>query len=176
MRPTGEIAMTKAAPALTCRRRLTTRVVLCVAVVGVLVTGGGNGSGSRHRAMPISGTNFTITSPTSGPVVYLGAPPSLFPITITNPMSAAIMVTSVTMTLTTMMPAGCPASDFAVNGVGFAAPTNSVTLSPLLTVAPNTSATLSPATTLALVDTHLNQDACKSLSLAFTYSGQASYA
>lgn len=161
------------------RRRWTTRAAAPAAVVVAalaLVAGGAPQGQHRFRGELIAGTGFSISGPAAAPVLYPGAPPSPFPLTVTNPWGVPITVNSVTVTMTNTLPAGCAASDFQLNGKQFApsGTTNSVTVAPNYTVAANRSAAISPVTTLALAD-HGNQDACRGAPLSFAIAATATF-
>lgn len=142
--------------------------------------------GSKSGAL-VSGTNFTITSPSPGPVLYpLATTPSNLPLTFSNPLSQPIRVYSLTVSFTNTFPSGCPYSELTLNGTA-------VSLLPSPVSAPGvtfsftgssfavpkavgaTPGTATDNLTLALPENHLNQDACKGLALALKYSASAYY-
>jgi hypothetical protein len=155
-------------------RRAPLRSGGAVGVVAVLVGAAGVGISHLERpaAVLASGTQFTISSPSVGPVLYPGAPSSLA-LTITNNVSAPITVTSLTVSIISPLPSACPASNIQLNGVAFAGSPPHVTLSTSQTI--STSAPVSPTPTLMLVDNHVSQDSCKNAGLSFSYSGSANY-
>ncbi len=136
---------------------------------------------SSCPANPLTGPNFSVCGPTTdhGPVLYPGASVSTLPLNFYNPLSVPIEVTSLTVKFTNTFPTHCVSSAFHVNGTALAGTPPQVTMDftghPILVSA--NSATSSGATydaTLALADSG-NQDACKNLPLAMSYTATAQY-
>ena len=142
--------------------------------------------GSTSGAL-VSGTNFTITSPSPGPVLYpLTATPANLPLTFSNPLSQPIRVYSLTVSFTNTFPSGCPYSELTLNN-------SAVSLVPFPVSAPGVTFTFTgtsfavpkamgatPGTatdnlTLALPENHQNQNACEGLALAMKYRASAYY-
>lgn len=116
-----------------------------------------------------AGSPFSISGDVSGSL-YPGSIARAIPLTLTNPGSSAIYVTSLTATLQdSNLPAGCDASAFqiaqaSIPSAGVAIPANgAVTL-------PTQGAT---APTIQMLDTGTNQDACENADLTLGYSGSA---
>lgn len=142
--------------------------------------------GSKSGAL-VSGTDFTITSPSLGPVLYpLTATPSNLPLTFSNRLSEPIRVYSLTVSFTNAFPSGCRYSELTLNdsvlsvlSAPMSAPgvTFSLTGSPIAVPAASgtTPGTATDNMTLALPDNHQNQDACEGLSLALAYNASAYY-
>lgn len=138
---------------------------------------------ARDPAGDVSqGTQFpwTITAASSGPFtirgnavgrMYPGAPAQQVPLTITNPNSVAIDVTSLTAAIDeSSLPAGCSSSGYeleqtSIPSAGIAVPAGgSVTL-------PAQGATTA---SIQMLDLAIDQDACQNAQLTLTYSGSAS--
>lgn len=139
---------------------------------------------SGHHGLlerPVAGSAFSISGPTTPPVLYPGAQASALPLTITNTSSAPIYVTSLTVAFTNAFPVTCPASNFEVNGVVLAGSTPGVTIdlsSNQFTVPAEINGTPGTATypaTLGIIDTNTPQDGCQNLNLAMSFSGTAQY-
>ncbi len=114
-----------------------------------------------------SGQEFTISGDLSG-LLYPGGACRAVALTLTNPNDVPIYVTALTVGFGTM-PAGCPASWFAINQLNVSA-TNT------LTVPANGSVTLPHGTvtapTVLMVDSG-KQDACQGQSFGLAYDGSA---
>lgn len=122
-------------------------------------TQGGTGSGTST-----TGTTATLTIVQTSTITGLapGAPAQELTGTITNPNDATVQVTSVTAALSpTGLPTGCTTADYVINdAVGTVADGNLVK---------NESTTWSgPA--IQMVDTGVNQDACKGATVTVTYT------
>jgi hypothetical protein len=116
-----------------------------------------------------TGLPFTMSGGATG-LLYPGAPARSIAVTLTNPNTTAIYVTSVTATLQSSgLPSGCGVSNFtiaqaSIPSAGVNVPANgSVTL-------PAQGAT---APTIQMLDTHVNQNACQKATVTFTYTGSA---
>lgn len=142
--------------------------------------------GSKSGAF-VSGTNFTITSPSPGPVLYpLTTTPSNLPLTFSNPLSQPIRVYSLTVSFTNTFPSGCPYSELTLNdsavsllsapvsapGVTFSLTGSSFAVPAAVGTTPGTAI---DDITLALPDNHQNQDACEGLALDLKYNASAYY-
>jgi hypothetical protein len=114
--------------------------------------------------------DFTITG-SAGGLLYPGAPARAIALTLTNPNSVAIYVTSLQVTVASSSRPGCSAATnlaLTQSNVSSAAPARvpaggSVTL-PVQGVS---------APTIRMVNLPVNQDACKNASFALSYSGSA---
>jgi hypothetical protein len=116
-----------------------------------------------------TGGPFTIRSGAIAPL-YPGAPARTISLTLANPNSSSITVTNLTIGLDpSSLPADCPISGYeiaqpSVPSKGVTVPAKgSVTL-------PAQGATTG---SIQMLDTHTNQDACKSGQLKLDYSGSA---
>jgi hypothetical protein len=116
-----------------------------------------------------AGVPFTISGSAAG-LLYPGGAARTIPLTLSNPNTVAIHVTSVAISLqASNLPAGCAASNYglsqaSVPGAGIEIPAHaSVTL-------PAQGAT---APLIQIVETHSNQDPCEGTRLALDYSGSA---
>jgi hypothetical protein len=116
------------------------------------------------------GMDFTIAGSASG-VLYPGGAARSIPLTISNPNSVPIYVTSLTVTpVLSNLPAGCDAGAFQANQSNVSS-TNTVT------VPANGSTTLPAGTvsapTIRLSKTPTNQDACRNASFTLSFAGSA---
>jgi hypothetical protein len=157
-------------------------VIAALAFAGVSLI-----SGSKSGAALVSGTNFTIASPSPGPVLYpLATTPSNLPLTFSNPLNAPISVYSLTVSFTNTFPSGCPYSELTLNGsavsplpspVSAPGVTFSFTDTPFVVPAAEgtTPGTATDDLILALPENHQNQDACEGMSLALAYNASANY-
>lgn len=142
--------------------------------------------GSNSGAL-VSGTNFTITSPSPGPVLYpQTSTPSNLPLTFSNPLTQPIRVYSLNVSFTNAFPSGCPYSELTLNGTALSllpspisAPGVTFSFTGTSFAVPKavgaTPGTATDNLTLALPENHLNQDACKGLALALKYNALANY-
>ena len=117
-----------------------------------------------------TGQPFTISGNAPNPL-YPGAPASPIAVTLTNPNSAPIYVTSLTASLgATGLPAGCSSAWFQIAQ-------SSVSTTTSVQVPANGSVTLpaqgASAPSIQLVDSHTAQDACQGARLTITYTGSA---
>ncbi len=143
-------------------------------------------SGSKSGAL-VSGANFTITSPSPGPVIYpLTTTPSNLPLTFSNPLSQPIRVYSLTVSFMNTFPSRCPYSELTLNnrvvsllsspvsgpGVTFTFTGSSFAVPKAVGTTPGTAI---DNVTLALPDNHQNQDECEGLPLALRYNASAYY-
>jgi len=134
--------------------------------------GAGNvSSASQSSWQIITSTNkpFTITG-NAPAVLYPGGASRPIDVTITNPNSQAIFVTSLTATTQSAgLPGGCAANSFqttpaSIPSAGVQVPANgSVTLPAQGGRAPS----------VQMVDTGANQDACQNATVTFSYTGSA---
>jgi large repetitive protein len=113
-----------------------------------------------------SGMPFTITGNVPSPL-YPGSAPQTIPLRITNPNSVPIYVTALTATVQATGATGCTAGWFQIVAAGIP-PAG-------IPVAANSSITVPAANdpTLQMVESHTNQDACRSATLTLSYSGSA---
>jgi hypothetical protein len=100
-----------------------------------------------------------------------GGPARPIPVTVSNPNSVAIYVTSLTgSVLSSSLPAGCTANGFQVS------PSSASTATPLKVPA-NGSVTLPAqgitAPSIQMLDLSTSQDACKTIRLTLSYGGSA---
>lgn len=137
--------------------------------------------GERLISGPCGGPSFCISPPSPGPVLYPGASPSPLPLTLSNPLTVQILLSSVTVTFTNTFPTDCDLSALQVGGPG-ASVTSPTTTSRQLTISPYfpvpAAAGSNPGSavynaTLALADNHHNQNPCQHVNLAMSYSAQA---
>jgi hypothetical protein len=113
------------------------------------------------------GMPFQISGNAPG-LLYPGAAPQTIPVTLTNPNSVPIDVTSVTVSLTS--PSGvCDAS------TNFQLIQSSVSSTQPVVVGANASVTLTgaQAPSIQMLDTSANQDGCESVKLTLSYTGSA---
>jgi large repetitive protein len=139
---------------------------------GVRATQGSRVSAPAQYAWSVTsptGGPFTIRSSTIAPL-YPGAAGRTIALTLANPNSSSITVTNLTIGLDpSSLPAGCPIGGYKITqpsipSTGVTVPTKgSVTL-------PAQGATTG---SIQMLDTHTNQDACKSGQLKLDYSGSA---
>jgi hypothetical protein len=118
--------------------------------------------------------NFTISGTVSGQL-YPGAPAKPLNLTLSNPNSSSLTVTSLAVSpqsvsapaATSVHP--CTVSDFggtAYSGSGFTLPPGTNTLQQL-------GVPQAQWPTVSMPDTHLNQDGCKGATVTFSYQGSA---
>ncbi|MDQ6836497.1 MAG: hypothetical protein M3016_09965 [Actinomycetota bacterium] len=118
---------------------------------------------------PSSAMPFSITGNATG-LLYPGGPARAIVLTLVNPNSVAIYVTSVTTALqTTGLPAGCPASTYRLSPASI--PSSGV-LVPAQGSARLAGASVT-APTIQMLDSHTNQDSCRRASLSLSYTGSA---
>lgn len=148
-----------------------TFVVLVVALS--LVVAGPSGETTTPNSLLFANTDFTVTSDVKASPSCTGATVNLYPgvvrclvYTITNPLPDPITVTAVNIAMDPAFaqPAGCPSSNLDLTQASF---TGSV-------VVPGNGSNTIPRS-IALSNTTTNQNACKSVTFHFTYSGTARY-
>jgi hypothetical protein len=134
-------------------------------------------AGNRSRSTSFAWTitratsrDFSISGNASSPL-YPGAPARPIALTLTNPNSVAIFVTSIQVAVTASTSAGCsPSTNLALTQ------SNASSAAPVRVPA-NGSVTLPAqgvtAPTIRMVDLPVNQDACKSARFTLRYSGSA---
>jgi hypothetical protein len=124
----------------------------------------------RWRIVQRNGMRFSITAGSIGRSLYPGAPPLQVPITLKNPNSVSIYVTSLTVAVV-RSPAGC---DSATN-ISLV-PSSASRVRPVR-IRPHRSVTLPQwgvsAPTIELVDRPVNQDACRNETFALGFAGSA---
>jgi hypothetical protein len=133
--------------------------------------GGGRGRAARFGWRVLEPKDFSIAPQLSGlGDLYPGAPPLSLPLTISNPNSVPIFVTSLSVTTTANAP-GCTSADnlaLSAAGISSAAP---------LKVPANGSVGLPAAgvsaPTIQLRDLPVNQDACQGATFPLSFSGNA---
>jgi hypothetical protein len=127
-----------------------------------------------------SGQPFSISINGTLPSLYPGGTTDPIDLKLTNPNSAAIYVSSLTVTLSSVVKAtgvtqACTPSDFALTQLGAGANLSS---NPIMVPA-NGSVTLTGSglgaylPTITMKDTHVLQDGCKNAILNFTFGGSA---
>ncbi|HYW28531.1 MAG TPA: Ig-like domain-containing protein [Gaiellales bacterium] len=127
-----------------------------------------------------SGQNFTVSVNGALPRLYPGGPTDKIDLTLNNPNSATIYVTSINVALASITKATgetrpCSTSDFALTQLGAGANLGSNPIA----VPANGSRTLSGAglgaylPTVRMLDSGANQDGCRNATLTFTFSGSA---
>jgi large repetitive protein len=129
----------------------------------------GNTSAAARYSWTISassGMPFTIAGVVPNPL-YPGAAAQPIPLRVTNPNSVTIYVTSLTATVQSTGANGCTTSWFQVAAANLP--------SAGISIPANGSITVPTASdpTLQMIESHTNQDACKSATLTLTYSGSA---
>lgn len=137
------------------------------------VDAGGNTSGVASYAWtiaPATGAPFTVTGDAPG-LLYPGAAAQSIPVTLHNPNSTPIVVTSLAATLAPSgLPTGCDSAWFQI------AQSNVANTTPVQIPA-NGSVTLpaqgASTPSIRMIDSHSNQDACKTAHLTISYSGNA---
>jgi hypothetical protein len=137
-------------------------------VLGEKVVGGGSSNPSNPlfaSAALSTPTAFTITS--ADPGQLLPAVTRTLTLTVHNPFSVPITVTTLTVKLGTPIPSGCGGSSLTLNGTSLA---GTVTLPESMNVAAGGTA---PATASLLLTG--SQAACENATFTFTYGGTAQY-
>ncbi|MGA2284873.1 MAG: hypothetical protein ABSG55_01210 [Dehalococcoidia bacterium] len=118
--------------------------------------------------------NFTITGNLAG-LLYPGGQTQPVAITLTNPNSMPIYVTSLTVSMSGGLPSGCSAGWFQINQSNVSSsntvtiPANGSVALPHANSAGNGTVT---APTIQMTDSG-NQDACKNATFSLSYSGSA---
>jgi hypothetical protein len=129
----------------------------------------GNLSGATKYAWKItasSGMPFTIAGTLPSPL-YPGAAAQPIALRVSNPNSVPIVVTSLTASVQSTGAAGCAAAWFSVGAATIP--------SAGISVPAGGSATVPTADdpTLQMLESHTDQDACKSATLTLSFSGSA---
>lgn len=169
------------------RTRTVVQTSATALVVAALVFAGTQLLLGTNSGALVSGTNFTITSPSPGPVLYpQTATPSNLPLTFSNPLTQPIRVYTLTVSFTNSFPSGCPSSELTLNGTAvsmlpspISAPGVTFSFTGSQFAVPKavgaTPGTAVDNLTVALPNINTNQDACKGLSLALAYRASAYY-
>jgi hypothetical protein len=115
-----------------------------------------------------SGQAFTITGAVPQ-LLYPGGAAVAVPVTLTNPNSTAIYVTSLAATVQSTGSSACSADWFAIvastiPSAGVQVPANGSVMLP---------ASGATAPTIRMIDSHTNQNACSGARLTLSYSGNA---
>jgi hypothetical protein len=116
---------------------------------------------------PPNGTPFTVGGDVPG-ALYPGAAPQAIPVTLTNPNTVAIYVTSLTVTVQSSA-SGCDAN------TNFVLTQSSISSTQPVQVPADGTLTLTgaDAPSIQMLDTNTDQDACRGVHLTLSYSGSA---
>jgi hypothetical protein len=118
---------------------------------------------------PVEGKPFSIEQAMPLAALIPGDPAQQVPLTIGNPNSVSIEVTSLTATVSSSAP-GCTAENFALTASS-ASPATPLVVPAEGTVAVPSTQISAPA--IALLDLPVNQDACQGAELELALSGEA---
>ncbi|HET7488314.1 MAG TPA: Ig-like domain-containing protein [Acidimicrobiales bacterium] len=146
-------------------RRTVTWVAGSALVLGAVAVVGGR-AGTQHLPMKLtSGTDFSISGTVTG--LEPGSPGSL-ELTVTNPHSVAITVTTLSVSVGTPTPPGCDASNLDLTGAQYSSATG-------FNVGPDGGTATAPPLPVSLRNLSGNQDGCKGVTFPLVYSGTARY-
>jgi hypothetical protein len=124
----------------------------------------------RWRIVQRNGMRFSITARPIDGSLYPGAVALRIPITLTNPNSVSIYVTSLTAAVASS-PVGCDSATNISLGPSSASRVNSVRIRPHGSVTLPSQGVAGP--TIEMVDRPVNQDACRNDAFALSFSGSA---